>query len=199
MAIPHSLHAYRHEVPSVFFRKQDKPTPMDPAELVRRLTEELTAAFQKAAIEVVDGSHAPALRWCDGPAPSAVASVVGTIVNWQVVAVDATQAPSRGPVVLLDRYYSAAALAVAVVRFRGSHVRPYSSADPGAVEGLAELLDIDDPGRSGYPVVDTMAALLVDAPEPPEVEHLAGADRLSAKLSALGYDSLWSVAWSSVR
>ena len=104
---------------------------------------------------------------------------------------------------MLDRSLSDRALAVAVVRYRASNVRPYHSGSEKAVAALTELLEVDDPGRSGYPVPDAMADLLLAAPEPDALDERAGpdpsrADRLAAKLELLGYDRLWHTAWSGV-
>jgi hypothetical protein len=103
------------------------------------------------------------------------------------------------PAVLLDRELSDAALAVAVVRFAGSNPRPYDSGNPKAVETLGRLLDEDDPARSGYPVVDRMAELLLEQGDREAAGTGASrADHLAAALTALGYDALWRVAWSEL-
>ena len=90
---------------------------------------------------------------------------------------------------------------MAVIRHQASHVRPFTSTDEGAVAGLSALLETDDPGLSGYPVVDAMATLLLEAPEPDGLvvpEDATRADRMAAKLTALGYDALWAVAWKGI-
>lgn len=179
--------------PNVFFRQ--RPTKLTPAEAVERLADVLPAGVEAA----VEGDDV-VLAWQDGPSSATVADRVAEIVNWEVRG--RTQPPGRpGPGVLVARRFSPAALAVAVVRFRGSSVRPYDSSDPAAVATLSGLLDIDDPARCGYPVVDAMAALLVESPDPPHLDvpdDASPADRLARKLTALGYDALWNRAWSSV-
>jgi hypothetical protein len=176
----------------VFFRS--RPTKLAPAEAAARIAGVLGDGFAATVEE-----HGVVLAWRDGPAASTVAATVLPIVNWEVRT--RAQPPERpGPAVLVARTFSAEALAVAVVRYRGSSVRPYDSSDPAAVAKLSGLLEVDDPGRSGYPVVDAMAALLLDAPDPGVDLPLdaSPADRLAAKLTALGYDALWNRAWSTV-
>lgn len=178
--------------PNVFFRA--RPTKLGAAEAAARVAELLP----DVAVEVAGDDVA--LSWEDGPAAASVAAAVATVVNWEV------RTPSQpserpGPSVLVRRTFSPAALAVAVVRHQGSSVRPYDSSDPRAVASLSGLLEIDGPARSGYPVVDAMATLLLDAPDPDGLavpDGASPADRLSAKLQAVGYDALWARAWSSV-
>lgn len=179
--------------PNVFFRQ--RPTKLTPAEAAERL-----AAVVGDGVSVsVEGGDV-VLAWEDGPSASTVAGRVADVVNWEVRG--RAQPPERpGPAVLVARTFTPAALAVAVVRFQGSSVRPYDSCDPAAVAKLSGLLDIDEPARCGYPVVDAMAALLLEAPGPPGLvvpDDASPADRLSAKLRALGYDSLWNRAWATV-
>ncbi|CAN5497746.1 hypothetical protein BH18ACT1_BH18ACT1_05090 [soil metagenome] len=125
---------------SVFFRS--RPTRMEPEEVVRRLADVLPEP-----VAVVLDAGAPVVRWHDGIAPSVVAEAVGGVVNWPVVSPGART--TDGPVVVLDRSLSDAALAVAVVRYAGSHVRPYTSTDERAVADLAGLLDVEGPAASG--------------------------------------------------
>jgi len=185
---------------SVFFRP--RPTKVEPEELRRRLSAALADELPGAVVEVRTDGTTAVLSWDDGPATSAVAGVVAGVVNWEVRAASAPAA-RPGPAVLLERRLSDAALAVAVVRYAGSNVRPYSSEDPRAVERLGLLLDEDEPATSGYPVVDRMAALLLEGAAPEHAEGTAPgatrADRLAASLTALGYDALWRVAWSELR
>ncbi|MDQ3147690.1 MAG: hypothetical protein M3R01_12310 [Actinomycetota bacterium] len=192
-------------MPKVTFRA--RPTRMAPDEVERRLAETMASSFPGAAITVsmddrIDGGGAPRLSWYDGPSGSAVADAVGEVVNWEVRV--ATSSAGDARIVLLDRTFSDRALAVAVVRHQASHVRPYDSATRSAVESLSGLLDEDDPQRSGYPVTDAIAAMLLDTSPPPGFEPHLGpdvtrADHLSAKLSALGYDALWARAWGELR
>src|SRR4051812_28547355 len=184
--------------PNVFFRS--RPTKMDLPEAAERISAALRDAFGAAAPAVeVDGDDL-VLRWEDGPAAATVADAVATVVNWEVRA-PGQPAERPGPAVLVARTFSDAALAVAVVRHRGCSVRPYDSTNAAAVATLSGLLEVDSPGRSGYPVVDAMATLLLDAPDPAGLavpEDATRADRLSLKLVALGYDALWARAWSTV-
>jgi hypothetical protein len=67
------------------------------------------------------------------------------------------------------------------------------------VETLGRLLDVDDPGTSGYPVVDRMAELLLERGDREAAGPGASrADHLAAALTALGYDALWTVAWKEL-
>ena len=178
--------------PNVFFRQRPTKLPAEEA------AERIAAALDGAVSASVEGADV-VLTWEDGPSASTVAAVVGPIVNWEVRG--RSQAAERpGPAVLVARRFSPAALAVAVVRYRGSSVRPYDSSVPTAVATLSALLDIDEPARCGYPVVDAMAAFLVEAPDVAVVvaDDASPADRLAAKLTALGYDALWNRAWSTV-
>jgi hypothetical protein len=85
------------------------------------------------------------------------------------------------------------------VRFAGSHPRPYDSGRPEAVADLGQLLDVDDPARSGYPVVDRIAELLLERRPPDGAGPDASpADHLAAALTTLGYDALWAIAWKEL-
>ena len=172
--------------------------------LRERLAAELASSFPEAAIETTVGAgDEVVLDWEDGPAAATVADVVARLANWEVRSVAAPPTKAGAPAVLLARRFSPDALAVAVVRYQASNVRPYDSSSPSAVERLTALLEVDDPGRSGYPVPDAMAALLLRAPDPDGLAERLGddaspADRLAAKLGALGWDRLWHEAWSAV-
>jgi hypothetical protein len=182
---------------SVFFRP--RPTRVEPEELCRRLRTALGERWPDASFEVRLDEGNPVVAWHDGPAPTAVAELVGGLVNWEVRGARTPPERPGATAVLLDRSLSDAALAVAVVRYAGSHPRPYDSDRPQAVEDLGHLLDVDDPGRSGYPVVDRMAELLLER-RPPDASgpDASPADRLAAALTALGYDALWAVAWKEL-
>lgn len=190
-------------MPNVFFRS--KPSRVPPAELRLRLEAAFADALPGAGIEVVEGvGDEVVLSWADGPAAATVADVVGTVVNWEVRTEAAPPSKAGVPSVVLARSFSSRALAVAVVRYQASNVRPYVSTSERAVAGLATLLEVDEPARCGYPVPDAMADLLLAAPDPDGLDALAGAeaspaDRLAAKLTALGYDRLWAKAWGEVR
>ena len=189
-------------MPNVFFRT--RPTRVEPGVLRERLVTALASALPGAQVDVeVGAGDEVVLRWLDGPAAAAVADVVGDVVNWEVRSVGAPATKPGAPAVLLARRFSPLALAVAVVRFQASNVRPYDSTSPTAVERLTALLEEDDPARSGYPVPDAMAALLLAAPDPEDLDERVGpdatpADRLAAKLGSLGWDRLWHEAWSGV-
>jgi hypothetical protein len=185
--------------PNVFFRA--RPTKLPPDEARRRLDDALGAAFPAAGMAVRLEDGVPVVAWEDGPAGMQVADVTGSVVNWEVRSLGLRPGRAGAPAVLLDRAFSAPALAVAVIRHQASHVRPFSSTDERAVADLSALLETDDPARSGYPVVDAMAALLLEAPEPDDLavpEGATPADRMAAKLTALGYDALWAVAWKGI-
>ena len=182
---------------TVFFRS--RPTRIDPEDLRRQLAAALADRWPGAPFEVRLDDGTPVVAWHDGPAAGSVAEVVAGLVNWEVRGVAVPPERPGAPAVLLDRSLSDAALAVAVVRFAGSNVRPYDSANPKAVETLGRLLDEDEPATSGYPVVDRMAQLLLERGDPaaggPDASR---ADHLAAALTALGYDALWAIAWKEL-
>lgn len=144
----------------------------------------------------------PSLAWHDGPAEATVAGVVGELPGWRlVVALDATDlaavtAEDRRQPLWLRRTFSDEALAVAVIRFQASSVRPYDSTREGAEAALRDLLDVDEPVRSGYPLTDAMAALLLADPPPADDATPTRADAWSRRLSDLGYDRLWNQAYA---
>jgi hypothetical protein len=201
-ATGHPLHPYAGHVPNVSFRS--KPSRVPPAELRERLAAALAATPGTACVEVAVGEgRQVVLRWVDGPAAGTVADLVATVVNWEVRTVGAPPSKPGVPSVVLARAFSDAALAVAVVRYQASNVRPYASSSERAVATLGELLEVDDPAHCRYPVPAAMAEQLLAAPDPADLDVLAGpdaspADRLAAKLAALGYDRLWNVAWKAV-
>ena len=189
-------------MPNVFFRT--RPTRVEPGKLRDRLAAALASALPGATfdVDVGDGDEV-VVRWLDGPAAATVADVVGGVVNWEVRGVGAPAGKPGAPAVLLGRRFSPLALAVAVVRFQASNVRPYDSTSPVAVERLTALLEVQDPARSGYPVPDAMAALLLAARDPDGLAERVGpeatpADLLATKLGVLGWDRLWHEAWSAV-
>ena len=143
----------------------------------------------------------PILRWRDGPGESTVAEAVGDVVGWSW-SLWQPEPADEGSQVWLDRAFSVESLAVAVVRYRASHVVPYDSERDRSRADLREILDTDHPQVSGFPLTDAMAARLLDEPDPADAEldsAPTGADRLSRKLEALGYDRLWNEVYASVR
>lgn len=157
------------------------------------------------ALATVSGGEAikadeqqPILRWRDGPGESTVADAVGEVTGW-AWSLWQPEAEDEGSTVWLDRAFTVEALAVAVVRYQGSHVVPYDSERDQSRADLRQILDTDDPARSGYPLVDAVARRLLDAPDPEGFDPSAaptGADRLSLKLQALGYEALWNEAYA---
>lgn len=145
----------------------------------------------------------PSLAWHDGPAEATVAGVVGELPGWRlVVALDATDAAAvaaedRRQPLWLRRTFGDEALAVAVIRFQASSVRPYDSTREGAEATLRDLLDVDDPARSGYPLTDAMADLLLADPPAPDDAAPTRADAWSRRLTELGYDRLWNEAYAA--
>lgn len=144
----------------------------------------------------------PSVRWHDGPAEATVAGVVGELPGWRlVVALDATDAAAvaaedRRQPLWLRRTFSDEALAVAVIRFQASSVRPYDSTRDGAEATLRDLLDVDDPVRSGYPLTDAMADLLLGDPPAADDSSPTRADAWARRLTELGYDRLWNQAYA---
>ncbi len=186
---------------NVFFRR--RPTRIDAGELQTRLAELLATRTGASDIDVVvDAPTRVVLRWTDGPASARVADVVAEVVNWEVRG--PSGAPPESAVVVLDRRFSARAIAVAVVRYAAANVSPYDSNDPRAVARLSTILDQDNPATSGYPIADRIAGLLLaEAPghaDDPGVgnDQPSPADTLAATLAAVGYDRLWHQAWREV-
>lgn len=137
------------------------------------------------------------LRWQDGPGESTVAAVLGEPVGWGFTVVEpGADEPDQ---LWLDRSFTHEALAVGIVRFQASHTLPYDSQRADHRAALRQILDEDEPARSGYPLTDAMAALLLGADEPAAERGAATpADRLSRRLVAVGHETLWNRAWASV-
>lgn len=144
----------------------------------------------------------PSVSWHDGPAEATVAAAVGELPGWRlVVALDATDAAAvaaedRRQPLWLRRTFSDEALAVAVIRFQASSVRPYDSSRDGAEAALRDLLDVDEPARSGYPLTDAMADLLLADPPAADEDAPTRADAWARRLTELGYDRLWNRAYA---
>jgi hypothetical protein len=184
------------------FRLSTKPTW---AELRVRVLDALATAFPATAFDVAAADAPPCLSWRDGPAEGSVAGVVGLVGDvpgWTVESSMLGPDPHgpRGVQVLrLVRSFSDAALALAVVRFHAAGVRPFERSRPGAVDTLWAILEEDDPATSGYPLTDRIRDLLMAAPEPAGMSWSDDpAERWAQKLVAVGYDRLWSQAWSTV-
>ncbi|MBL8775697.1 MAG: hypothetical protein JNK12_07195 [Acidimicrobiales bacterium] len=168
---------------------------------VRAAIEAATSRRFPAADVTVDDE--PSIRWHDGPAEASVAEAVGELPGWRFAVAlagpDGAGAPAgddrRSPI-WLRRTFSDEALAVAVVRFQASAVRPFDSTREGAEARLRDLLDVDDPATSGYPLTDTMAALLLADPPAPDDVSPTRADAWSRRLTELGYDRLWNRAYA---
>jgi hypothetical protein len=180
------------------FRLSTKPT-WD--ELRAQLVDGLATAFPATSFSLSESE--PLVSWHEGPAEGTVAAVMGEVPGW------ACESTMLGPdpdaasgvrVVRFERSFSDAALALAVVRYQASGVRPYERARAGAVERLWAILEEDDPSSSGYPITDAIRDLLVAAPDPPDVTAWSDdpAERWAQKLAAIGYDHLWNQAYASV-
>lgn len=160
-----------------------------------------------AALEAVpEGSlvnadeREPVLRWRDGPGESTIAAAVGEVTGWGF-SLWQPDKEDEGTTVWLDRAFSTEALAVAVIRYRASHPLPYDSSRDTARADLREILDEDQPARSGYPLTDAMAELLLAEADPAGADlddAPTRADRLARKLTALGFDELWNRAYAGV-
>lgn len=153
------------------------------------------------SVEVSGPDDRPELSWTDGPSFTSVSAALASPPGWTIAfwpdVLPPPQAPDKRPMLLLHRFFSDAALAVAVTRFAGSHVRPFDSANPAHHAGLTAILDVDDPATCEYPLVARMAALLLDSPQLPDAPANP-ADRLSRALAHAGYDTLWNRAWLDV-
>jgi len=150
---------------------------------------------------VSGATEVPSVRWTDGPGPSTVTAALGDLPGWTLVeGPAASDLSTGGPVLHLDRTLSDAALAVCLVRFYASRGRHWHSTEgPAHRDAWRALTAADDPARSGYPIPDTVARLMLTEPDPPDLP--AGptrADELSAKLASIGYERLWAVAFAAV-
>jgi hypothetical protein len=181
------------------FRLSTKPTW---AELRARLSEDVPAAFPATSFAFSSADDEPLVSWHEGPAEGSVAAVMGEVPGWgcqSTMLGPDPDAPSGVRVVRFERSFSDAALALAVVRYQASGVRPFERSRPGALERLWAILEEDDPSSSGYPITDAIRDLLVAAPEPDGVAWSDDpAERWSQKLAAIGYDALWNQAYASV-
>jgi hypothetical protein len=167
--------------------------------------ETLRARIAAALADVPEGElvsideQMPILHWRDGPGESTIADAVGEVTGWEW-SLWQPEKDEEATTVWLDRAFSTEALAVAIVRYRASHVVPYDSERDQSRADLREILDTDAPATSGFPLTDAMAARLLGDPDPEGAaldDAPTGADRLSRKLEALGYDRLWNEAYAS--
>lgn len=183
---------------------RSRPEPPSWAE-VREAIEEATERYPGVAFAIAGPEQPPAVSWTDGPAGETFVDAVGDLPGWTLMAGDPggdVSVPS--PVLFVRRDLSDAALAVAVVRFYGAQGRHWSSTEGTAGrEAWRAVTQIDDPARSGYPIPDTMAALLLDSPDPdglpaPAGDTMSRADAMAAKLAGVGYEKLWAIAFAAV-
>jgi hypothetical protein len=181
------------------FRLSTKPTW---PELRARLVDELPAVFPATTFEISPADATPSVAWRDGPAEGSVAGLVAEVPGWTVESSMLGSDPDgrRGVQVLrFVRSFSDRALALAVVRFHAASVRPFERSRPGAVDTLWAILEEDDPATSGYPLTDRIRDLLMAAPDPARVSWPDDpAERWAQKLTAVGYDRLWTEAYATV-
>lgn len=143
----------------------------------------------------------PAVSWTDGPAGETFVDAVGDLPGWTLVAGDpGGDVAVDGPVLFVRRDLSDEAIAVAVVRFYAAQGRHWSAAEgPAGRDAWRALTAVDEPARSGYPIPDLVARLLLDTPDP---DGMSGggtrAEVLAAKLAAIGYEKLWAVAFAAI-
>ena len=166
------------------------------------------ANLAATVFEVSGEEDTPAIAWTDGPAMATVAAITAPPAGWEFLAADpdgtgagpASDVSGGGPVIELRRRLDDLALAVAVARFYAATGRHWSSDErPAGWQTWRALTDIDDPATSGYPIPDTVARLLLDAADPPDLPTGGSrADVVSAKLAAVGYERLWAVAFARV-
>ncbi|GAC1594810.1 MAG: hypothetical protein NVS3B21_17200 [Acidimicrobiales bacterium] len=183
---------------------RSRPDPPSWAE-VREALQDAAMRYPDATFEIAGPDAVPAVSWTDGPAGETFVDAVGDLPGWTLRAGDPGGAVSvPGPVLYVRRDLSDAALAVAVIRFYGAQGRHWSSSEgTTGREAWRAVTQIDDPARSGYPIPDTMAALLLDAPAPEGIAFPSGdtasrADAMAAKLAGVGYEKLWAVAFAAV-
>jgi hypothetical protein len=143
------------------------------------------------------------VHWHEGPSIATVQAAAGELLGWEWRAVAPAVTPSQPPetgasTLWVRRSLSIPALAVAVVRFYGARGRYFTVADERGHQGFAEICDTDDPARSGYPIVDAIAAMLVEAVDPARLPVGGEIDALSARLRELGYERLWAAAYRAV-
>ena len=183
---------------------RSRPDPPSWSE-VREALRDAAGHYPDVVFEIAGPDAVPAVSWMDGPAGETFVDAVGELPGWTLMAGDPGGDVSvSGPVLYVRRDLSDAALAVAVVRFYGAQGRHWSSSEGTAGrEAWRAVTQIDDPARSGYPIPDTMAALLLDEPDPEGIvrsahDTMSRADAMAAKLAGVGYEKLWAVAFAAV-
>jgi hypothetical protein len=174
------------------FRIGTKPTW---PRLRDRVAVALDDAFASVTFDISGGDAEPRIAWHLGPPERAVAATIGDVPGWTLVSAlggPDPDAPPSGAVLLLERTVSQRALAGAVVRYRAANPRPYDASSPSARRRLWAILDEDDPERSGYPLSDAMAELLLAS-----CDGAQTAAALADRLEVIGFDALWNRAWAS--
>jgi hypothetical protein len=181
-----------------WLRSSPEPPPWD---AVRAGLIELGVGLPALDWVVSGPTDLPSVRWTDGPGPGTVTAALGDLPGWTLVeGPPASDLSTGGPVLHLDRTLSDTALAVCLVRFYASRGRHWHTTEgPAHQDAWRALTGADDPGRSGYPIPDEVARLLLAEPDPPELPvGPTRADELSAKLRLIGYERLWAVAFAAV-
>ncbi|MGD9792551.1 MAG: hypothetical protein AB7V43_03625 [Acidimicrobiia bacterium] len=156
------------------------------------------------------------ISWHEGPSIATVQAAVGDTIGWEwrsvapstepslPPSVTEVAAPSGAAVLWVRRSLSVPALATALVRFYGAHSRYFTTGDERWRERFAVICDVDDPAVSGFPIVDEIAARLLDhhhantGAAGSDDEPLHPIDALSNSLRALGYENLWAEAYKVV-
>jgi hypothetical protein len=146
--------------------------------------DDAVSRLRDAGVEPVVEDGAPVVTWTDGPSVVTVAARVGELSGWEW----STEPGER--VVLVRRTFSTRSLATALVRFYGSKGRYYTSSDERGLAAFSELLEVDDPERSGYPIVDTVVDLFLEL-----TDEVADVDSLSDALRRARYERLWEKAY----
>lgn len=169
------------------------------------VSDDLRRALQGDALAVAGPDADACVTWADGPSFSTVAAAVGNPPGWMLAFWPEFLPPPEPPqghaatLLRLRRSFSDAALAVAVVRFAASNVRPFDAANPAHHAPMTAILDVDDPARCDYPLIARVAELLLDAAGPATASGEGNpADRLARALEAAGYEALWNEAWAEV-
>jgi hypothetical protein len=170
-----------------FLGRRGAPLPLD----------EVVARLHEAGLDPVVDGGVPIVAWVDGPAVATVAARVGDVTGWQWgrdIGENVGENIAEN-IIVARRSFSVRSVATALVRFYGSEGRHYSSEDERRRPIFDALLEIDDPARSGYPIVDAVVELLLAQPDLPTEPDV---DALSAALRAARYERLWEQAYVAV-